>query len=365
MSAPAGITLRPWQEGDDLRLLEIWGDPDTPQQHQDRTLLRESSDPAAATAASDGGTGQDPAESPDDGSLASAGTSPGAVGEGWSVCLVAEDDGVPVAAGTVATSRVHPQRLWLYVETAREQRGRGIGTALVAALRQAASMAVAGGRDLSSPASGAVELKARYAVGTGEKAGAEEPTAAFLTGLGLAPIQRSRRIAVGPGALALPPMESETDQSEVEDLATGSVELTQAVAEFYTATHAWDPAEMTVGRAQQLLLAESTGASGAVVLRDRPRTEGGAIQAFAISYTPERTDDPADVLLGWNPAVPEADAAAAVRTLLSLLTAQYAVQLEVDDSMTALLPVVEPLVESGHAQVLLDTRIWATDAERD
>ena len=101
---PAGITLRPWQEGDDLRLLEIWGDPDTPQQHQDRTLLHESLDPQAATAVS---------EILDDGPVTSAGTSPAASGEGWSVCLVAEDDGVPVAAGTVATSRVHPQRLWL------------------------------------------------------------------------------------------------------------------------------------------------------------------------------------------------------------------------------------------------------------
>lgn len=352
---PAGITLRPWQEGDDLRLLEIWGDPDTPQQHQDRTLLHESLDPQAATAVS---------EILDDGPVTSAGTSPAASGEGWSVCLVAEDDGVPVAAGTVATSRVHPQRLWLYVETAREQRGRGIGSALVTALQRAASLAAAAGRDLRSETSGAVELKTRFAVGTGEKSGAEQATEAFLTGFGLAPLQRSRRIAVGPGALALPHMESEADQPAVEDLATGSVELTQAVAAFYTAVHTWDPAQMSVGRAQQLLLADSTGASGAVVLRDRPKTEGGTIQAFAISYTPERTDDPADVLLGWNPELDQQTATQAVRTLLSLLTTQYAVQLEVDDSMTALLPVVEPLVESGHAQVLLDTRIWATDAEQ-
>ncbi|SFV24842.1 GNAT family N-acetyltransferase [Micrococcus terreus] len=351
---PAGITLRPWQEGDDLRLLEIWGDPDTPQQHQDRTLLRESLDPRLAA---------EVCADPDDGSVTSVTASPATSGQGWSVCLVAEDDGVAVAAGTVATSTVHPQRLWLYVETAREQRGRGIGTAVVTALRKAASLAVSAGHDLSSASSGAVELKARFAVGTGEKAGAEQATEAFLTGSGMAPIQRSRRIAVGPGALALPQMESEADQPAIEDLATGSVELTQTVAAFYEAVHAWDPAQMSVGRAQQLLLADSTGASGAVVLRDRPKAEGGTIQAFAISYTPERTDDPADVLLGWNPQLEEQSATESVRTLLSLLTAQYAVQLEVDDSMSALLAVVEPLVESGHAQVLLDTRIWATDAE--
>ena len=36
MDLPAGVTLRPWAEGDDLRLLEVWGDPADVQQHQDR-----------------------------------------------------------------------------------------------------------------------------------------------------------------------------------------------------------------------------------------------------------------------------------------------------------------------------------------
>lgn len=316
---PAGITLRPWREGDDLRLLELWGDPDTPQQHQDRTLLSVSREP-------------------------------GAPGEPFSVCLVAEDGGVPVAAGAVASSKVHPQRLWLYVETAREQRRRGIATALVAGLREAAAFF------------GPQELKSRYALGAGERSGSEAPAEGFLHSLGMRPLQRSRRIGVGPGSLALPSAETVDDQPAIEDLATGSVELTQAVVAFYTAVHDWDPAEMTVGRAQQQLLAETTGASGAVVLRDRPKAEGGTIQSFAISYTPERTEDPADVLLGWNPLLDGHAATEAVFTLLSLLTAQYPVQLEVDDAMGPLLTVVDPLVTTGHAQVLLDTRIWATDA---
>ena len=82
------------------------------------------------------------------------------------------------------------------------------------------------------------------------------------------------------------------------EAATGSVELTRAVADFYNSVHVWDRADMTVGRAQQMLLSESAGAGGAVVLRSAPKAEGGTIQAFAVSYTHERTDAPADVLLG-------------------------------------------------------------------
>ncbi len=78
------------------------------------------------------------------------------------------------------------------------------------------------------------------------------------------------------------------------------MELTQLVVDFYNAVHDWDRAEMTVGKAQQLLLAPETGASGAVVLRSVSGEDEGKkpILAFAISYTAERTEDPADVLLG-------------------------------------------------------------------
>lgn len=341
---PAGVTLRPWAEGDDLRLLELWGDPTDAQHHQDRAMLRPSS------------------TRPD---------------EPWARCLVAEDEGIPVAAAVVYASSVHPQRLWFYAETTREQRGRGIATALTGALRAEAAAALSAGTVVTT------ELKARFAAvdsgvpettpseataseATASEAGAavpepaEHPAAAFLADQGFAPLQRSRRIAVGPGVITAPELDG--TGLAVEELATGSVELTQAVAAFYEATHGWDPAEMTVGRAQQLLLGPSTGASGAVVLRPRPKDQGGNIDAFAISYTPERSEDPTDVLLGWNPELAPADAQAAAASLLALLTAQYPVQLEVDEAMEVLTPVLDRLVASGHARVLLDTRIWATDA---
>ena len=33
------IVLRPWRPGDDLALLEVWGDPANAQQHQDLSLI--------------------------------------------------------------------------------------------------------------------------------------------------------------------------------------------------------------------------------------------------------------------------------------------------------------------------------------
>ena len=60
-----GLTFRPWAEGDDLRLLEVWGGPRTPQAHEDRAMLRPSSD------------------------------------EPFARCIVAELDDVPIAAGVV------------------------------------------------------------------------------------------------------------------------------------------------------------------------------------------------------------------------------------------------------------------------
>src|SRR5699024_7451137 len=71
----------------------------------------------------------------------------------------------------------------------------------------------------------------------------------------------------------------------LEDLATGSVELTKIVARYYDHVHqSWDPSQMSLGQAQDLLLAPQTGAHGAVVLRDRPKDQGGKILAFAVSY---------------------------------------------------------------------------------
>ncbi|MEE1620045.1 GNAT family N-acetyltransferase [Zafaria sp. J156] len=299
----AELSYRPWTDGDDLALLQVWGDPATPQAHLDRTMLRPAS------------------------------------GDPWARTLVAEDQGVPVAAATLFESSLHPDRLWLYAEVARENRRAGVGTELLRRLRE------------EVPPSGTTAVRARYTV-----EGADgEAAAAFAASLGLHPIQRSRDVVVEPGGLPLPVFEE--DGLTLEESATGSVELTQLVADFYNAVHGWDRSEMTLGRAQTMLLGDPTGAKGAVVLRDRPREQGGKILAFAVSYEPDRLDAPADVLLGWDPSLAEPAAREALSGLLAMLAHQYPVKLEVDDAMQPLGDLVDALIAAGQATVVTTTHI--------
>ncbi len=115
------------------------------------------------------------------------------------------------------------------------------------------------------------------------------------------------------------------------------------------------------GTVQRLFLDELSGAHGAVVLRQTPESAFGAtvapskkgsLQAFAVSYSQGATDEPTDVFLGHEPALPAGEAVAAVRDLLALIAHQYPVVLELDDSMAALSAVVEPMLASSAAQVL-------------
>ncbi|CEA07591.1 hypothetical protein BN1051_00908 [Arthrobacter saudimassiliensis] len=289
------LQYREWREDDDLALLQLWGDPETPQAAQFRAMLRPSSN------------------------------------EPWSRCIVAEDDGVPVAAGVVYETSLHPDRLWAYVEVARDNRRAGLGSTLLAMLR----------REAEAAPSGARKLRAKVEPGSAAEA--------FARAAGLAEIQRSRVVVLDAGRIKLPVFQDDAGP-QLEEAATGSVELTRAVADFYNAVHGWDRAEMSVGRAQQMLLGDAAGASGAVVLRDRPGRQGGRIAAFAISYTHERTDDPADVLVGYDTTLPPSEAEAALESLLAMLAHQYPVQLEVDGSMTALAGLVERLEQFGAAR---------------
>ena len=55
----------------------------------------------------------------------------------------------------------------------------------------------------------------------------------------------------------------------IEDLATGSVELTSALWNFYRRAHEWDvPAEVGLGKVNRYFLSDEVRAFGAVVLRD-------------------------------------------------------------------------------------------------
>ncbi|MET1088792.1 MAG: GNAT family N-acetyltransferase [Arthrobacter sp.] len=331
------IEYRQWREGDDLALLEIWGGPETQQARQFRGALALSSD----------GTG-----------------SP------WRRCIVAEDVldgvGIPVAAGVVYEASLHPQRLWTYIEVARDHRRSGIGATLLTMLR----------REAEQSPSGVSKLRAKVEPGT--------PGAAFAEHFGLSPIQRSRLVVVEPGALRLPvfpakdgdggPGNDENAGSDVVmDLATGSVELTDVVGRYYTAIHDWDsPGVLSVGQVQKLFLDDLTGAHGAIVLRAQPESAFGAgvapskkgrIRAFAVSYAAPSDPDaapgqeaagqeaPTDVFVGHEPALARDDAAEAVRDMLSLIAYQHPVMLELDDSMTALRAAVEPLLENGKARL--------------
>lgn len=330
------IEYREWREGDDLALLEIWGGPETQQARQFRGAL---------TLSSDGGGGTP-----------------------WRRCIVAEDVidgvGIPVAAGVVYEAALHPERLWAYIEVARDHRRAGIGATLLAMLR----------REAGQSPSGVSRLRAKVEPGT--------PGAAFAEAFELAPIQRSRLVVIEPGALRLPvfpakdddggPAKDENAGSDVVmDLATGSVELTDVVGRYYTSIHGWDsPGVLSMGQVQKLFLDDLTGAHGAIVLRARPEsafgagvapTKKGRIRAFAVSYAApahpdagagaESTDAPTDVFVGHEPALAADDAAEAIRDMLALIAYQHPVMLELDDSMTALRAAVEPLLENGKARL--------------
>ncbi|MFC0582104.1 GNAT family N-acetyltransferase [Micrococcoides hystricis] len=316
------LTVRAWTDGDDRALLEVFGDPEDPAHHQDRSLLRPPADsPVART-------------------------------------LVVEDDGVPVGAASLSESVLHPRRLWFFAEIIPALRRQGLATRLLELLRT----------ELPGTA-----VKIRYSVGT--------DAAGYAEHAGFATIQTVRQVLLSPQALPAPQLDENSDL-QLEDVATGSVELTQAVQDFYTAMHQWDPTTMSIGQAQQLLLAPATGASGAVVLRDRTRADAkgkGNIVAFAISYavhdptaeSPDHADehgqapvqlqaardfaDISDVLIGFNPGLkPELNPAQvqhALGALLGMLVHRYPVRMEVDDSMTDLLAVLAPVLHSKDAAV--------------
>lgn len=309
LTLDSGLVVRPWREGDDLRLLEVWGDPENSMHHQDRSLLRPSSN------------------------------------KPWSRCIVAEDEGVPVAAATVLRSSLHPDRLSFYAEVAPEHRRRGVAAQMLQILETEIAKC-----DVQS-------LKARCAKGSAAQC--------FLKDNGFHKVQHSRQVIVSPESLPVPDVENL--EIDLEEIATGSVELTQLVADFYNTIHDWDRAEMTLGRAQQMLLSPETDAAGAVVLRSTAGSdataddESGQILAFAISYTAEGTDAPADVLLGWDPRLGDEEAEQSVGQLLGLISARYPVSVEVDDSMVPLKRITDVLDEQEDAEVDFETLIYVRD----
>ncbi|GAB3274439.1 hypothetical protein GCM10027449_12760 [Sinomonas notoginsengisoli] len=331
----AQLTYRPWREGDDRTLLELWGDAEGAAAEQFRGAFAPDADGVAAH----------------DGAASAA--APGST-QVWRRCIVAEDQGIPVAAAVVYRAVLHPQRLWAYVEVARDHRRAGVGSELLRRLRAAAASAP------DEATGGGVKLRTKVTEGT--------PGKAFAEDAGFALLQRSREVLVKPGVLKLPVLGDGTDAGDssplVEDLATGSVELSDAVGRYYAQVHAWDPpAPISVGRAQQLFLSDAAGAHGAVVLRApavsafgagaTPSRKKGRLRAFAVSYAGPASaaaEQPSEVLLGHDVRLTPDDAQDAVRGLLALIAYQHPVRLEIDDSMTALRATVDPLLASGSAE---------------
>ncbi len=258
----------------------------------------------------------------------------------WSRCIVAEDANVPVAAAMIFRSSLHPDRLSFYVEVAPEHRRKGVAAQLLDIL------------EAEIPNCAVQSLKARCAKGSAAQC--------FLKDNGFRKIQHSREVLIQPGSLPVPDVENLP--VDLEEIATGSVELTQLVVDFYNAVHTWDRAEMTIGRAQQMLLSPESGAAGAVVLRSTAQESENPILAFAVSYTPERTDAPADVLIGWVPSLSEESAEQVVRQLLGLVAARYPVSVEVDDAMVPLKRITDALAEQDEAEIDFEALIYARDA---
>lgn len=315
----ADYTFRPWQEGDDLELIQIWPDAENMESAMLRSSLAEDSDAP------------------------------------WRRTVVAEHHGVPVAAGVVYETSLHSQRLWSYLEVAPDHRRQGLGTRILGRLRELAQ---------GSP-SGVSALRTKVVPGS--------TGAGFALAAGFGAVQRSRMVRVEAGALPSQPLREDSagrPTQAIEDLATGSLELTAALWRFYTQMHQWDPpAEQSLGRVNRLFLSEEAEAFGAVVLREgvleAQRTGTKApVAAFAVSYRsldadhPEREVDEneaTEVLLGYDPAVPEVRFG--VQQLLALLVHQYPVVLQVDDSMDVLVELVDALVQRGTAQVVSETLV--------
>ena len=78
--------IRPWQEGDDLALLEIWNSARNEVEERQRGLFGPDTDGP------------------------------------FSRTLVVTASGVPIAAGSVVASTLHPTRLWSYIEVAADHR---------------------------------------------------------------------------------------------------------------------------------------------------------------------------------------------------------------------------------------------------
>ncbi|MCI2266578.1 GNAT family N-acetyltransferase [Sediminivirga luteola] len=306
MSTPR---IRPFAEGDDLRLNELLSDPRDSAVHAGRGLLRP------------------PAERP------------------LSRAVVAEvADGVLVGAAGVSESLLHPQRAWVHVDVAAAEARSGLGGRLLEAVRA----------ELAGTRLEGLGLRCVVTPGSAGEAFAREH--------GFSELHRTRMVRIDAGALPSPALEGRPDGAELKVTTAGSAQLTLAYGPWYQRVYARiDPAvELSVGEVHRRFLSEQAGAHGAaLVLRD------GAVQAFAVSYArpqeapagegaapvpqPEEAgDDGTELTIGTA----DTGTAEDLELMLGVLAAERPVVVEVKPQMELLDALADRLIDNGRAQVL-------------
>lgn len=235
------MPIRELTDGDDLRLNEVFADATTPAGHMARSLFRPSSDSPLIRSV---------------------------------IAEVVPD--VPVGAAAIAESPLHPYRAWVHVEVAAEEQGHGQGRELFEAV-----CAETRGTALEG-----LDLRARVHAGS--------PGEGFAQALGFTPLTTTRVIKVPTGAL---PPAGGGRAEDLEIVATGSVKLTKAFLNWYTAVNRDDAVgPLTIGQVNNAFLSEAAGAHGAALLNGAAGTaEAGGLSAFAVSYARE-ADETAGVL---------------------------------------------------------------------
>ncbi|SMX73161.1 GNAT family N-acetyltransferase [Brevibacterium linens] len=235
------MPIRELTDGDDLRLNEVFADATTPAGHMARSLFRPSSDSPLIRSV---------------------------------IAEVVPD--VPVGAAAIAESPLHPYRAWVHVEVAAEEQGQGQGRELFDAV-----CAETRGTALEG-----LDLRARVHAGS--------PGEGFAQALGFTPLTTTRVIKVPAGAL---PPAGGGRAEDLEIVATGSVKLTKAFLNWYTAVNRDDAVgPLTIGQVNNAFLSEAAGAHGAALLNGAAGTaEAGGLSAFAVSYARE-ADETAGVL---------------------------------------------------------------------
>jgi hypothetical protein len=156
----------------------------------------------------------------------------------WLRSLTAEVAGKPVGSGAVWSSHWHPARLWSYVEVLPAWRRRGIGGALLDALRR-----------LSEPDGRPLRAKVRP----------DAPSGAFAAAMGLgAVLIASTGRELDPAALPEPPA-----RVLAADLA--SAEIAGVFRRWYSAVHPTDPPGALTD--QDVRAAHLAEAAGGVIVR--------------------------------------------------------------------------------------------------